>query len=317
MDNYVAISELNPTSIVKQDRALIPQYNTKFSDEWLDPETRMPWQTYGRYYQKWQTNDIITWQFISNVAPLKALIYDCKMMLIQTLIFTQKQQNRYLPGMYIYEASLSLVGYTPGRYKIKYTVGDPVLETLEDDYIDVAEKWENTVLIQYKNSRYYGDAIFATGWAPSFRVEGWFKQNAPGSKDEMYIDQVYNSTMLYSDPFKTRKFIIGPSSGVPEWTPDKLIWILGCDDVTIDGKAFTKVEGAKFTEEEIKDHPFMGWSIDLQDAKRRPSRVFPVDPSIGGKKLLVALNVDTQGFADTTLGSSSNVIQITNVDTAE
>jgi hypothetical protein len=196
-------------------------------------------------------------------------------------------------------------------------IGDPVVETLETDWLDIADKWEDTVLIEYTNSFYYAEAIFATGWAPNFRVEGWFKKQPPASKDELYEDQPLNQTMLFSDPFRVRKFIIGPGTGVPPWTPDKLIWIMGCTEVYYDGRRFTKVDGAKFAEEELDNYPFAGYSIDLRETNRRSSRLYPLDPSVGGKKLLVSMNVETEGFADTDNGGSSNVIEIKSVETAE
>lgn len=315
MNNYLSISELNPVFFFKKGLALPPQYNTKFRDQFLEEATRKPWQGYGFYAQKWQTNDIIRLQFISNVAPITLFIYDCKGIRRKApLLFTQKQQNRYSPGTFIYEASLALTDLPRGRYRLEVTIGDPVAETLESDWLDIADVWPNTVLWEYTNSFYYGDAIFATGWAPSFRLEAWFKPKPPASKDEIYEDQVLNQTMLYSDPFVVQTCIIGPSTGVPLWTPDKMIWILGCDNLTGDGKLFTKAEGAKFEEEEIPNYPLRGYTIDLRESLRRTSRVFPVDPTVGGKKLLVAMNVETAGFADTTTGASSNVIEITSVE---
>lgn len=322
MNNYVSITQVNPLELYDTDRALLPQYNTKFNDDWYEREARKSWQTtsVGCYFQKWQFNDAIFQQFISNVAPIKMQCYDCSGLKVgASLQFTQKQQNRYVPGMFVYEANMAL-DFIPkkGRYKFKITFGDPVIKTLESDYVDISEQWVNTVLVEYKNSFYYADAIFATGWSPNIRVEGWFKDEAPASKDEIYTDQVYNQTMIYSDPYRVRNFIIGPGSGLPDWMPQKLNWILGCDSVFIDGKGFTKASDAAFKAEELDPmYAYRGWSIDLQETLRRTSKVFPIDPTTGGKKLLVALNSETQGFADTTIGSSSNVIQIKTVEVDE
>lgn len=316
MDNYLLIPELNPLFFVDKDRSILPQYHTKFSDQFLDEESRKKWQGYGRYFQKWQTNDIIELQFMSNVAPITINLYNCKGLRARApLIFTQKQRNRFIPEVFIYEASLALNGLPRGRYQAEITIGDPVVATLQTDWLDIAEDWPDSVLMEFTNSFYYGDTIFGTGYSPSFRVEGWFKKLPPSSKDEIYTDQVLNQRMIYSDPFSVQKFIIGPTIGVPDWTPEKLNWILGCDELFIDGKAFAKADGAKWEEEEVDGHPFRGYAINLQEQNRRASRIFPIDPTTGGKKLLVALNVETEGFADTTTGASSNVIQISSVET--
>jgi hypothetical protein len=316
MDNGAIISHLNPTFVFDKARVLLPQYNTKFAGDWTEQEARKPWQTAATYWQKWQTNDVLRWQFISNVAPIKVQFYDCKGLKVGTpLQFTQKQQNKYYPGFYIYEASYALAGLPRGRYRSEFTFGDPVIATLEGDFYDIAENWPNTVLAEYTNSFYYADAIFETGWLPNFRVEGWFKLQPPAARDELYEDQVLNQTMLFSDPYKVWEFIIGPSGGVPDWVVEKLNWIFGCDELFLDGKQFTKDNGAKFTEVEFERYPYRGWSINLRETARRSSSLFPIDPTTGGKKLLVALNVETDGFADTTIGSSSNVIQISTVET--
>lgn len=320
MNNYLSISQVNPLELFDKARTLLPQYNTKFNDDFTDRESRKIWQGPGCYFQKWQFNDAIFQQFVSNVAPIKIQTFDCNGLKVgASLQFTQKQQNRFVPGMYIYEGNLALNFITKkGRYRFEITIGDPILKTLESDWVDIAPLWDNTVLIEFTNSFYYADAVFGTGWNPNIRVEGWFKDEAPASKDEIYTDQVYNQTMIFSDPFRVRQFIIGPGSGVPDWMPQKLNWILGCDSVFIDGRGFTKADSAQFKAQDLDvNYPYRGWSINLQDSLRRSSKVFPIDPTAGGKKLLVALNVETQGFADTTLGSASNVIQIASVDVNE
>ena len=321
MDNQLTISQLNPVYFYKKNRSLIPQYHTKHRDEWPAIESRMPWQQYplGQYFQKWQFNDTIRLQVMSNVAPIFLVLVDCRGRDIYSVQFTQKQRNRYIPDVFIYEVQMALNGVgtiVRGRYKVEIRVGDPILtaETMESDWLDIAEDWPRTTLWEYASSFYYADAIFATGWAPSFRVEGWFKMEAPGSEDQVYVDQVLNQRIVYSDPFEVEDYIMGPGSGVPDWTPAKMIWILGCDELYGDGKAFTKPEGAKFTEEELEGYLYRGWSINLRPTNRRSSRIFPIDPSVGGKKLLVAMNVETQGFADTTIGSSSTVIGIASVE---
>jgi hypothetical protein len=319
MNNYLAIPELNPVHFFRKARALADdQYNMKHRDEWPERETWKAWQGYGKYFQKWQTNDTIRLQFMSNVAPITLQVYDCKGRAIgDPLVFTQVRENRYIPGLFIYEASLALTDLDPGRYRLEVTIGDPVSETLESDWIDVAALWADSSLIEYTSSRYYGDAIFATGYAPSFRIEAWLKPLSPSSKDSIYEDQSLNQRMVFSDPFQVDELIIGPASGAPHWTPAKMTWILGCEEVYIDGKAITKAKegsGDIWDEIEVPNYPLKGYSIHVRETNRRSSRIFPIDPSTGGKKVLVALNVETEGFADTSTGASSNVIEITSVE---
>lgn len=322
-NTYLIIPNVNPLEFFEVGRAILPQYNTKFTESFMDQETQKPWRTaMGKYFQKWQTNDLISLQIMSNVAPLTLEVWNCKGQKKGFQVFTQKQRNRFFPELFIYEVNYALNALPAGRYQFKIVVGDTAdpVKTLETDWVDIAERWPNTVLVEYKNSFYYAEAIFATGWTPSFRVEGWFKSKAPVSKDEIYEDQVLNERMIYSDPYKIYEFIIGPSTGCPDWTPEKLIWIMGCDEVFYDGAELTKAEGSKFTEFEEDQYAYRGWAIDLRLTNRRSSKLFNLDPLSGGlteKKLLVALNVETEGFADTTIGAGSGVIQTIRVDVEE
>jgi hypothetical protein len=318
MPNEIIIPIVSPVYFFDKARALLPQYHTKLFFDFQARETVKPWQHFGEYFQKWQTNDIIELQVIANAGPIYLHLINAQGAKVRSLQFTAMQQNTSLPTYFIYQASLSLDSIVKGRYSLLIEVGDPTgpapLKKIESDWMDIAEDWPNTCLIEYSNSFFYGDAIFAAPWSPSIRVEGWFSQAKHQSKDEQFTDQVYNQRMIYSDPFTVLPFVIGPGRGLPEWAPFVLSWILGCDEVYIDGVQFTKADGAKL--EEIKEDGIAnrGFIIDLQPANRRSSRFFPIDGLPGGKKLLVSLNVETQGFADTTTGNGSNVIQIASVE---
>lgn len=314
MNNEIFFSMLNPAVFYDRARTLLPQYNTKFHKDFPALETLKSWQGYGRYFQKWQNNDTIFLQAISNIGPIDVKLFNCRGSMVRSWQFTRKQKHKRFPDYFIYEAGLALNDLPKGRYQLVILVGNPVQLTLESDWIDIAPVWPNTVLLEYSNSFYYADAIFDTGWSPNFRVEGWFRPKAPTSKDELYTDQTYNQVLLFSDPYQVLTFLIGPSTGVPDWVPESLNWILGCDQVYYDGWQLAKADGAKFEEVREDGVPFRGYAIELQPSKRRASKIHTVTGVGSQKKVLVALNVDTQGFADTTQGSASNVIQITKVD---
>lgn len=318
MDNELIIPYLNPVFFFDKDRGLKPQYNTKFWWDFPAVETFKPWQQpAGCYFQKWQTNDTIHLQVISNAGPLTLNLLDTNGRKVKTQLFTRMQQHKRFLAYYIYQVSLPLNAVARGRYRCQITAGNPIVKTVESDWMDIAEKWAQTVLIEYSNSFYYGDAIFATPWTPSFRIEGWFPEPEMKSKDELYTDQTYNQTMVYSDPFFIVPFVIGPSSGVPAWSRFLLNWIFGCDQKYLDGYQFEKPDGAKWEDTKEGNLPYVGTAIDLQLAKRRSSRILAVPPSQAGRKLLIALNVETEGFSDTTNGSGGGVIQITQVDVSE
>ncbi len=109
--------------------------------------------------------------------------------------------------------------------------------------------WKN------ENYRYYNDIIFETGFPPSLRVLGKIKYKSPASRDTIYEDQVLNQSILNSVPFRIWELTIGGSSGIPDYLIDKVNRILGCSNLLIDGRLFTKSEGAKLEERALEDYP--------------------------------------------------------------
>lgn len=310
MSNALHIPFLNPVQFVEEGKELLPQYNTKFFDDFVEKDTWKAWRRGREYASKWQTSDTIHLQVISNVSPLSLKLYDAASgRLVSTTAFAQIVQNQYQPELWVYEVSLSLSTLPRGYYQLKIDVAG--LSTLVSEYLHIEEQHPNTVLIEYLNQKYYGDVLFETEFNPNIRVEGWFKMKPPVSKDTTYEDQVLNQRMLLSEPYRVWDFIIGPSSGIPDWMADKLIWILGCDEIYLDGKAFTKADGAKFEEAAQEGYANRGYVVEMRETVRRASKVIGVDADTN-KRLFVTMNVETAGFADTSdpAGSIATILEV-------
>jgi hypothetical protein len=308
MANKLYISNLNPVKFHENDPVTLPQYLSKFFDEFPFLETIEAWEQYQPFCQTFQTTDSIKIQVQSNYAPLTIQVINSRGRVFDTIILDQIAQNELEPGMFIYECEIPLTDYEDGQYFLKMLCGSGPLQTLISEPLFIAESHENSILLQYKSTGYYGEIIHDTGYYPSIRVLGKIKYKQPASKDTYYEDQVLNMTLLNSGPYRLYDLILSSSFGIPNYLIDKLNWILGCKTILIDGRQFTKNEGAKLEEKAIEDYPLRGWSIEMRESRNSGKKTFDNDGINYGPDSFV-VSVDTKGFGMLDDGSS-NIIDI-------
>ena len=243
MPNKLYISLLNPVKFHENDPETLPQYLSKFFDEFPYLETIEAWEQYQPFCQTFQTTDSIKIQVQSNYAPLTIQVINSRGRVFDSVIMSQIAQNELEPGMFIYESDIELTDLDENVYFLKMLCGS--LQTLISEPIYVKETHENSIYLQYKSTGYYGEIIHDTGFYPSIRVLGKIKYKQPASKDTFYEDQVLNMTLLNSVPYRIWELILSSSFGIPNYLIDKLNWILGSKTLFIDGRQFAKNEGAK------------------------------------------------------------------------
>lgn len=306
----IIIPYLNPLNLVEVAPVEIPQYVTKFIDDYLWSERLQPQQMGVKpFYQLWQNSDVIPIQLQSDMGQITVYVINCKRKQIDSFIMTPKQQNKYEPGMYIYEAFISLTPYPPGKYMLVFKVGDSALVS---EPIHIKARHENTFLFQYKHRNYRGNVIFETGIEMNVRAVCNIKLQAPQSKDTLYEDQVLDMTLIKSVPFTVYDLTI---EQIPDWYSKIFGWVMGCSSVRINGHYFTKNgEGAKF-EKEVKAYydALANYKLELRDSTNRNSKVFSATENTN-EELTITLNVDSKGFADTSVEASSSVVTFLNVE---
>ena len=148
------------------------------------------------------------------------------------------------------------------------------IEFLSDPFT-LLEDSTNTLNITYTHHANRFDMAFypalpaTTQESFQFRIEGGVLSEGfiPSSKDTAYIDQEYKVTILNSIPFDTYKFTFGPSNGLPNWVAKKLNMIFALSDISINGRKYTKAEGAKLEANRDKGYPFAGWQIELMETE--------------------------------------------------
>lgn len=307
-------SYLLPVTWYDVDPSEVTQYISRHMDDYLLAERNNRWQN-GGYRQPWIKQDTITNQFINNLGAVTIKVIDCKETLQFATPMQQKQQNQYEPEYFIYESSQALNALPDGIYYLLAEVGTGPNKRLISEPIEVSETIENTLLLQYKHRKYKGGVVFETGIEFSIRVHGFLRLQPPASKDTLHEDQVLDMTMVDSKPYRIWELVLfGPDGGLPDWMIDKLNWILGCSDLRIDGKYFTKVEGAKIEEgDNIQNGLLKSYRIELREQINRNSKVFSGTDNTN-EQLNILLNVSSKGFADTTTGDSSNIFQVIDVE---
>lgn len=309
MANVLYIPRLNPINFYEYSPAAFDEYLTKFMDDYRFSEQILPWQEPTVYSQKWQTSDTIYLQMESTFDPLQLDLIDSDGNVVTSLSAQLQLPNKYITGAYVYQFTLSLASIAPGCYYLRLSNGNLSELHMISEPIQVAITHENTVLIQYKNTRYLGDVVFETGIEFGFRVEGSFGPLEPGAIIQAYEDQKANPQILSARPFRVWPLTIGGSYGVPDWVVDKFNLTWCCNDVKVDGKSFARSGDAKLSFKTEEYYPMRGVTIELQEGINRGSKI--VNPDVNTNlKLLVAYNINTRLFGDTSENAASNLVPI-------
>jgi len=310
-NNILWVPFLNPVKFVEASPTTVPQYlfkhfdDYKFSDQLADQY----WLQQDRYYQKFQTSDIMYFQFESNYDPINIDLINLDGTRVATVLAQNVRSNIYEAGLYVYQAQISLAAVPPGCYYLKLTAGSPVLKTMISEPISIQVSHPSTVMIEYKNTRYHADIIFETGIQFGFRVEGGLINFQPGGKKSIYEDEKLNPTIITSKPYRVFDLEIGGSHGVPEWVADKLNWIWSCNSVNVDGKPFAIADDQALTIKSQEGTAMRGVNIKVREGVNRGSKILAAAGNTN-VELVVVTQIERRLFGDTSGSGSANTISI-------
>lgn len=309
MGNILEFSFINPLQLVEMNPTVIPQYVSRFMDDFLLSERLTQWQT-KNYFQPWQIDDVIAIQAQNNMGQLQVDIIDCKLHSYISFLMDQKQQNQYDPTTFIYESSSALTPLAENIYFLRVIAGGG-LKMLISEPLCIKSLHNNSLLIEYVNRSFYQGMIFETGILPSIRLQGLVTLKDTPAKDTLYEDQVLDMVMVQSKPYEVYQLQLFQ---IPDWMQKKINRILGCSDLGIDGHFFTKNEGAKWEKDNITDNNLLAdYKIELREAINRPTKLFSTDQNENEENNII-LNVDSKGFSDTSLDASSTILTVIDVE---
>lgn len=306
--NTLIDSMLNPVQFYKQVPDEDPRFLTKDMDDWYFGDTIREWEERVCWNQPFQTSDVIHLQLQSTYGPINLRIHRrSDDAIIDTIPYEQGAESENQPGMFIYEIDVDMSIYPAGEYYFTRTFGTPVVLMQQSENIELSVRNENTLYLEYKHFQFREDMVFETGIFPGIRIPGMKKFKNPASKDTVYEDQVLNMETLRSVPFRIWTLLMGAGEGIPDYLADKLNRILGCSTLLIDGKEYTKAEGAEMEVIEIEDYPMRAWKVDMREKRNRASRIYE-DETAQNATVAVMISVDSKGFgADQ--GGNETVVQ--------
>lgn len=303
MANTVYDSFINPVKFHQLDNAQPQTYVSRFMDDWAFRRTIQPWEQKVCFYQPWGKFDAIKLQYTSNVAPIVFRLYDQEGVLMHTQAMTNGQQDELRPLFYIRQIQINLAPFDAGLYFLTRDIAGSIMYSEPFEILDIADndiELENenpTLYLEYKHYEpYQGIKFFPpNSFEGAIRIPAIIRYKQPGSKDNLYEDQLLNQTMINSVPFRVHELIIGGVRGVPPFFIDKIARILGCSDTKFDGRLFTKNNGAEFEPSILQDYPMRGWAIEMREKLNRDSAIVENNTIIEGIAA-AALMIDNKGF---------------------
>lgn len=311
MSSQLYISKHNPLQFVD----MIPTqstvlYATRHIDDFYFEDQVYKFQNRIPFFQYWINEDIIRLQFQSNYAPINLDLYDQfgRRKTGYSAVATQVRANKYLPGFYVYEATLSLLGLGAGPWRYILTPGNDLNKRQKSEWFTIIRNSDGTIRNDYFNSTYKDEVIYETGIKFSIRIPGYIEYMAPGNKVVVFEDQPLNQTVVSARSFANVNWHVGDGSGVPPWVIRKLNYAAGCDNFMIDSVLFSIVDG-KWDESGDPDTMLKGFTIGLREKLNRASKIVTSEGN-PHMKIVAISNIDGRLFSDVSANAGETVIQI-------
>jgi hypothetical protein len=266
--NELEISILNPLNYREITSTQAAQYNSRHIDSFLFKDVLYSWQAPACFVQPFQLNDTLRQQVVSGTGPVSMRLYPHTDGPFITVAFNQKQQDRHRIGRYIFESNYALSNLGEGFYRPTLVVGG--VEKWEGEWLWIKEKHEDSLLVEYFHTdKKYGFHFLASGMQLSVRTFGSIDVEDFNFTEAIYTDEEENSELLNSVAYDLSRFYINDHHGTTTAWAKKFSRILGCNELKIDGRFYTKsAEGATFEKidsEAGRISAKKGWSILLRN----------------------------------------------------
>jgi hypothetical protein len=230
------------------------------------------WQDKRWYAQPYQNGDTIRlqWLGISGIT-VSNLVYllDCNSNIVATYTPTNPTLTT-INGLTIFECNIPLYNVVEGQYRVLLRHRSNIINTPRyfaiSEPIDVRKKHENTILIEYNNSKNAQGVIFEYGIKFTMRVHGTINDLTTESEFFVYEDEPLNMVMLSGIPYRIWKLQIGgDGNAIPQYMADKIERITLCDTMAIDTIYYTRDEGSKLEANKKDNVPLASYSLNLRE----------------------------------------------------
>lgn len=299
MNNLIYIPFTNPVKYTESEYVALPQYASKHMDDYPFADTIRKWEQTVGFYQPWSTTDSIRQQLFSNVGPVTLNVLDCHGNVLLTEAFIQKQEDENNPTLFRYDSDTDLSAFSAMKFFLQIDFNG--LYSVISEPMEILDDISETILAEYSNPPFY-EGIIYDDFTPSVRFEGRLKYQKTSSKITAYEDDPLNAEILDAKNFRLFTLFINGPAGIADHFVDKLARILRCNDLQLDGKAYT-VLPEDLTVEEVEFYPMRGWKIDVRERLNRTAKYFSTDINTDQEVIMMA-TVDTKGFIDDDEGGS-------------
>lgn len=265
-----------------------PQYNNRHIDHDFYYLNLKNWLTKQKYAIPYQITDRLTVQWLGVEDTIGGGTYHVRILdrdgnLVETITPDTQPSWVLSTGDVIWQLKKALYNYVDGVYFIQIIkhgfFSDPDYFVISEP-IHVKEKWENTTLIKYRNSVNKFGCFFDTTICFQRRVFSTVYDLTMDPDFKTYKNQPGNQTMLGG--ITTRQWIF-ETEGIPPYEYDLLDRIFICDDITIDGVAYSRTEGSKLEKVPIPNNSLHGAKLSIAEVDANSNVVVPnvVDIIVG------------------------------------
>lgn len=296
MKNAIYHSDYNSLHFVRYNYSIDSKYNNaEIYDDWFNNRNSR-WITNPVFIQKFQTNDIIRDQIITNnLSGVTLVVHSCIDGSVVDIISYNPVSPAPIPSPdIVQEAIVDFSDYDEGQYFFVIKMGETNL--LISERIETRDKWEKTILLECYNSNNLSGFMFSTGIISYFRIDGLVQKWSPDISSLITSeDEIGNSDMLSSIWSKKRKILIGNGKGQPDYLYLKCSAALLLDNVKIEGVYYTLDKNNKMEEvSRVEGFPMYYYSIDV--VQRDNQQGFTLGVGEGSEINSVVLVVDSSAF---------------------
>lgn len=281
--HYTFFPPLQDFRFVPYNRPKGAAYNYYSFDNALLKDQVRPTQIKQQYAQKVQYTDLKTLYILSTADSIEVKIFNDKGVEVNDIGFYEHgTQYSYqtdtgeVVDMFIRIAPFSFlpITYPEGFYyiKVKANYSDSDHEEFISEPIWVRNKHKDTILVKYRNDTNDYDVLFELQLQIplvfSLRLPSDFMTLTPSGEDVVFSDQDENLRKLYGNPFRIFNLTIGggrTGKGIPEYLVDKINRLLRCDRILIEGKRYTKHEGAELDQQNALTAPLQYLTVKLRE----------------------------------------------------
>lgn len=293
MANILTRSFLNPLKFVPIDPNRPDSYLSRHIDDYLFKNTIRSNEQPVAFFAPWINADTIKDQIKSNYGPITLRLYSCDGRLISQHPYEAKQYNIDEPDMYIRQAEIDLSSLEPGIYYCTCAASGVNFEISEP--FEVLIDGEGTLAIDFSHYEKRGGMYFQVPFTPRVRIYGALVYSDTDSTDTTYEDQDYDTESLRSESYRIWDFYANDVKGMPPYMIDKIKRIIGCSDLQIDGRYYTKPEDVKWEKTEEPLYPMSGHRLQLRERYNQYEIRTENDIVITGIAA-AALTVSNKGF---------------------